>query len=195
MPKVKDVKNSITEICSNLNKISGIKKIYIFGSFIENEHNSNFPIRDLDVLVSTNFDSGDLLSITNDNNYPLSMKEESLIELGYNPKSINFTKKFISINDFNMDHWASSKDNKILHWGPMVDCIDDWEKIKIEAENYAQKKTGLSRDKLKNDDIKYKWKTEYDNLIAMYLKNIPNGWYLSSHKPKEIIQKAKEFEK
>ena len=190
MPKIKEAQIALPKICNDIKKINGVKNVFVFGSFTQNESNPNFPIRDLDIIAQTNFDSGDLLSISNENSF---LSEKDMESEGFNPKAISFTKQFIKISDFNIDHWAISKNKNLLHWGAMNEDKDEWENVKKDAEEYANKQTGLVRSKLKCDKNKFAWKTEHDYFMELYLKDIPVGWYQSNCKIKEILNTAKKL--
>lgn len=186
MPTIKIVKASIDDIAEKIAKIQGIKEIYAWGSYVENLNNINYPIRDLDIVVKTNFISEDLLSISEDPILPFNIKTSSLIEEGYNPKAVKFSKDFILVKDFNIDHWVISKNKKLLHWGPTFDTKEEWDSIKKEAEAFAEKSTGLDRNKLNSDIKKQKWQNEHDYHLNIFMAEMPNGWYQSNCNIKDI---------
>ncbi len=192
MPRIKDVKPHIVSISKNIKKIEGIKSLYIWGSYALNANNLNFRIKDLDFLALTKFNSGDLISINDDiidkictNNY--------LEEQGYDPFSVKFSKKFTKFNQYNMDHWVISGDNKLLHWGPIFVNKKDAEEIKKEAERYASKKTGYNQSKINisSERIRKNWYNIYNNYVNNYLFDMPSGWYLTEEtKMKNILKNA-----
>lgn len=186
MPTIKIVKSSISDITKKISDIQGVKEVYAWGSYSKNINNVNYPIRDLDIIVKTNFISEDLLSISENPVLPFNLKASSLIEEGYNPKVVKFSKDFTSIKNFNIDHWVISKDKKVLHWGPTFETREEWESVKREAENFAKISTGLDRSKLNSDLKKQKWQNEHDYHINIFMSEMPNGWYQTSCKIKDI---------
>jgi hypothetical protein len=190
MPKVKDIKPLIGNIAKSIMDINGVKSVFVWGSFAENINKPSFIIRDLDIIAKNNFLSEDLISIIDDKNSPLKIASvEQLKEEGFDPNAVDFTRRFLDIKNYNIDHWAISKDNKLLHWGAIID--EDWDEVKKEAEKYASFIIGTKRNKLnkKSQNSKNRWSMMYDHYTNKYLNNSPQGWYLSELKISEISQK------
>jgi len=188
MPKVKEIKNNLISLASDLYKINGINKIYVWGSYAENKDKPNCAIRDLDIIAQTDFEYEDLLSITDPSTLPFNLKQAQLEEEGFNPDAVQFTKDFIKISSYNIDHWASGKNGEIVHWGALLEDENEWKEIKEEAERYALQETGILRKKIAqvNEENKSRWCTAYDYYFNKILSNIPLGWYASTHNIKDI---------
>ena len=187
MPMVKDVKPYLKDIYAKISKIKGVTDVYICGSLSKNINNPLFRLRDIDIIAVNNLHSEDLLSITDYNPSLFNLKIANLEEEGYDPNAIEFTKDFIAVN--NIDHWAVSKDNFLLHWGAMIEDKEEWDEIKQEAENSAEYITGISRKRLSkasSDNIK-EWVYNHDKYIKNILSDMPNGWYRSSYSVSKIL--------
>lgn len=190
MPKIKDVIKHLNVICNDISNITHVKKAYVWGSFLDNYNNKNFPLRDLDIIVKTNIISDDLLSVDKGS---FSLKKEAAIDLGFDPDSISFTKQYTNISNFNIDHWAISKDNKLLHWGPFIESKHEWDELKKEAEHYAEEVLGEKRQNIKSANKLNKWMSEHDFHISLYLKEMPQGWYESEQNFNDIKDLIKEI--
>ena len=193
--KVCDINVNIKDIYSSIISIPGVKKIYAWGSYIENKNNPNATIKDFDLLVKTQFYSEDMLSIINDNNNIFKLSSSSLEEQGYNPACIEFTKRYIAINKCGIDHWAISSDKNILHWGSVISDEEERNEIIKESENLAYFETGLSKAKIKKaskEDIN-RWNMFREHYIKKYLKDIPKGWYNISCNINKIIKNIQEI--
>jgi hypothetical protein len=196
MPRIKDVQTSINKIAENVCAINGVQGIRIWGSCVTKKNNPNYPVRDIDIIAETEFHSGDLLSVTdNDASHPFSMSSEELENEGYNPNAVNFTKKFIDINNMNLDRWAISSDNKLLHLGPITSCQGEWDEIKKEAENDANEITGIKREKIKtaSKNTQETWYSIYKRHFDSYLKDMPDGWYQSEQDISEILPQTEKL--
>lgn len=192
MPKIKDVKPHISGALGNFKNIKGVKDLYIWGSYAENIDNPNFRIRDIDVLVKTQFNSGDLIAI-NDSIVKDSYSDEHLENQGYDPLAIKFSKKFLELSKYNVDCWAVSSDRKLLHWGPSPCNKNDSDNINQEAENYATHLTGISRKKINKSSEKNRknWFNSYKQYINQYFNDMPTGWYkMEEVKIKDLFAKA-----
>jgi len=111
MPSIGSVSSSLQEVYNSMIKFSGIKDIKVFGSFAKNIKNKDYPIKDIDILVFSNFDSGDLLAIDMDSGV-FGMSKEDLEFDGYDAKSILFTKYCRSLKGSLFDIWLVSKIKK-----------------------------------------------------------------------------------
>ena len=141
MPTIITVEANIDNIAKKISAINGVKSVLAWGSFVKNAQKKYSVIRDLDIIAVSNIFSEDLLSITNDNICsPFNLSVTELEDEGFAPKAVKFTKAFINIKDYNVDHWAISSDKKLLHWGAFIENKDHWEEIKEQAEKHEKKK-------------------------------------------------------
>lgn len=194
LPRVKDVKPLLPKIAEEVRGIKGVKKIYVWGSLAEHTNDPEFRIKDIDLLIKTSFHSGDLVSIDN-----LAMDEEStteeLIDQGYDPGVIQFSRKLAGVDGSLLDYWAISKDKKILHWGPIFAERPESDDIKKEAEEHAEKVTGCPTKRLNKSSNKTRtnWYVNYTDYIDKHLCDMPTGWYKSEvTNIKEILSSAYE---
>jgi hypothetical protein len=192
MPTVKTASEFIKTACDELKSIKGVNSLYLWGSYAQHINDPNYVVKDIDVIAVTNFDSGDLLAIDNSKYSALKMRSTDLEDMGFDPAAVNFTKRFLSYQKYNIDHWAASADGQLLHWGLIPDSQDEWQELHNEAELRAKKHTALSRADLLNasDEKKTDWKRAYDSYIAKYLNDKATGWYPSEHPLDEIISTA-----
>jgi predicted nucleotidyltransferase len=182
MPKIKDIKPYIYAILNNFKKANNIKNIYIWGSYARNINKPNYRVKDIDVLIKTNFNSGDLLSV--DNNIIAEICSNNYLEnQGYDPKTVKFSKNFLKLSKYNVDCWVTSSDRKLIHWGPII-------ANKEEAEQYATKITGDSCKKINysSENIRKNWYNTYCHYIDnKYFQGMPTGWYkIDSVKIKDL---------
>jgi hypothetical protein len=177
MPKVKDIKPNISDSLKDFKKNYGIKNLYVWGSYAENINNPNFRVRDIDILARTEFDSGDLLAI-DDNILSCKLSQESLEDQGYNPFAINFSKEFLKLSQY-IDCWAISSDRKLLHWGPIPVNLSESKMINEEAEEYANKNSGITRKKINklSEQNRKTWFNHYVKYVDQYFEGMPTGWY------------------
>ena len=179
MPRIKDIKPNINALFKELSKNENIKNIYIWGSYSKNINKPNFRVKDVNIICRTNLNNGDLISINNDiisefctDNY--------LEKQGYDPQTVKFSKNFINIKKYNIDHWAISVDRKLLHWGPILENRKNSDEINNLAEEYTIKKTGLNRNKINRASVdkRKNWYELYSSYINKNFENMPTGWYL-----------------
>ena len=180
MPKVKDIAPYLPIISKNIKKIDGVKSIYVWGSYASNINEPNFRVKDVDLLIKTNFNSGDLIAVDEDIIQKICTNKY-LEEQGYDPLAVKFSKQFIKLTKHNIDHWTISSDKKLLHWGPIVINKSESKDIKKEAENYASKQSGYNKNKISklSEKIRRNWYQYYCDYIGRYLSNMPSGWYQS----------------
>lgn len=195
MPKITDVLPYIQESADDISSIAGVNKIYVWGSFAENILNPNFNVRDIDLLVMCNFDSGDLLAIDKTQDGPLNISKEDLEDEGFNPQAVSFTKKYLKLAKYNIDQWAISRDNQLLHWGPVTDTVREWNDIRKEAEDSASNITGISHKKLciANESMRKKWKESYSEYIMNFIEGGLVGWYASDTSIEDVMQRSIEL--
>lgn len=177
--KISDIVSHLPEITKQIHSIDKVKNIYIWGSFLENEKKEDAIIKDLDIVVSVDLFSEDLLSIENNEFSPLKMASSQLEENGYDPNAVNFTKEFIKITKLNIDHWTISSDKKILHWGSVIADENERKEIIKEAQNFAFFETGIKKQQLNKagEGIKQRWEVLFDHHYNKYLNDVPESWY------------------
>jgi predicted nucleotidyltransferase len=191
MPRIKDVKPLLPEITEGLSKINGVKNIYVWGSFAENFKNPNFRIKDLDIIVLTKFNSGDLISVNNEI-LQAQKTDNLLVEDGFNPEVVKFSRDFLSFNKYSIDRWAISSDKALLHWGPIPTNKEEADDFKKEAENHAFFITGINKTKLNTiaDDARQNWYNSYYEYVLKFFSNMPSGWYKSEDQLSNILKNS-----
>ena len=192
MPRIKDVAPYITSLFEDLKKEEQVKGIYIWGSYSKNINKPSFRIKDLDIIVRTKFNSGDLISVNEDIIKDLCT-DSYLEKQGYDPSTVKFSKKFISTKKYNIDHWVISGDRKLLHWGAILEKVIEQNEINQLAEEYVVKKTGLNRNKINrsSEDIRKNWYELYSSYLNKNFENMPTGWYqVEDMKIKDILKNA-----
>ena len=194
LPKVRDVSPHLPKIAQLVKDIEGVVDVYLWGSLLKYADKLNQTIKDIDIVAKTNFFSEDLVSITNHDRSPLTMTEKELSEEGFDPQCVYFTKKFVSLKDYGIDHWAISSDNKMLHWGILADTKQSWEEMKNEAEEQTQLVTGYNSQKLPQNK-KNNWLKTYNSYIDKSLTSskVPNGWYLLEEDVDKILKEIKKI--
>jgi len=196
MPKISVVKENLDDMVKKIMKINGVKSVLAWGSFIKNKPNS--VIRDLDLIAVSDIFSEDLLSITDDEiNSPFNLSTAQLEDEGFDPKAVKFTKSFLAIKKYNVDHWAISSDKKIFHWGACIENKDHWNEIKTKAEKYAKEATKIDRKNLHkaSQRAKNKWTSRYDHWVNKYLMDIPKGWFELKCNVNEVLKETKNLGK
>jgi len=192
MPSIKNVSPHIPILLSDLKKTEGVKGIYIWGSFARNINRPDHRLTDIDILIRTSFNSGDLLSI-GDKIISDSYSNDFLENQGYEPSAVNFSKEFIKLSKYNIDHWVTSCDRRLLHWGPTATNYKESEEIREEAKHYANKEAGILNkkfNKISNVERK-KWYKHYYHYINKNFDGMPTGWYKTEAvKIKNLISNA-----
>jgi len=192
MPKIKDIKPNISEALSNFKNVSGVKALYVWGSYARNIDSPDFRVRDVDLLAKTKFNSGDLLAI-GDKIIEASYTNEYLEEQGYDPLSVKFSKEFLALSKYNIDCWAISSDRKLLHWGPILINKDDSKSVNMEAENYAAQFSGITRNKINksSENNRKNWFNHYVKYVDKCFEGMPTGWYKTEDiKVRDITSQA-----
>jgi hypothetical protein len=193
VPKIKDVKASIDLLAKKLISLPHAKSVYAWGSFVKENSNNKFPIKDLDIIVCTDIPSDDLLSIIDEKpSSPFNLSKIAMENEGYNPNAVKFTKSYIAIKDFNLDHWTISSDKKLLHWGATCSEKREWDDIKKDAEEYAEKMSNILKSKLQKSSTKQNltWVDHYRQYIEKIFVKNPSGWYASDAKISDIIKET-----
>jgi len=178
LPKIKDVSASLPDIAREIKQSAKCKHIYIFGSVAKHFEQPDHIVKDIDIIVKAPFHSGDLQSI---NKTVLSYKPEYLEEEGFDAEAVKFSKDFISVNKYNIDHWVVSSDNKLLHWGAIACNKEESDNVKEDAEKYASRETGIDMLKFKkvSRNQKLNWYTIYQDYLNEQFGSMPTGWYCS----------------
>ena len=195
MPKIKDVKKNLAKMIIDIKKSEHIESLYVWGSVAENFDIPNFRIRDIDIIATTNFHSGDLVAIDNEI-LKQKFSQEELESQGYSPETIKFSNDFLELKKYNVDHWVISSDNKLLHWGPISSNQEESDEINKEACEHASNQTGCCRDKIHNAslEIRENWYEEHSRYLQRIFSDMPSGWYLSdSEDIQGIINRAIQF--
>lgn len=176
---IKDIKPHLTSIARTIKDIDGVNDVFIWGSYLKKKNKPNEIIKDLDIIASTDFFSEDFISIINDKFSPLNMDPEYLEDDGFDPRVVAFTKKILKMSQYHIDPWAISNDEKMMHWGPVINDKKEWNTVKKDAQLYANFEMNINNKMLKmaNEDTKNHWAVLYDHFINKYLKGIPSGWY------------------
>jgi len=181
---------SVKQSISSISAMQGVEKVGLWGSFADNIKKANAPVREVDLLVFCNFNSGDLLAIDKGPSGPFRIRPEELEDEGFNPLAVSFTKKLIcSSKEIPIEYWAMSTDSKLLHWGPVADTVEEWKDIRKEADEKAEKYTGVSKNHLyKASPSKISsWFETYERSIKSAAAIGPMGWYPSSSDYEEIV--------
>jgi hypothetical protein len=192
MPRIKDVQPHLSEIVDGFKKDADVKEVYVWGSYASNILNLEHRLKDIDIMAKTKIISGDLLSIS-DEIIKLDCSSDVLENQGYNTNAIKFSQCFTALSQYNIDCWAISFDNKLLHWGPILANYVDSKNINNEAAEHAIRVTGLNIKKLSKSSEKNRknWYDAYCDYKNQYLKDMPTGWYeVEGVKIKEILSKA-----
>ena len=195
MPKIKDVKKHLSATIEGIKKSDGVLSLYVWGSVAENFDIPNFRIRDIDIIATTDFHSGDLISIDKEI-LEEKYSEEELENQGYSPEAIKFSNDFLELKKYNVDHWVISSDNKLLHWGPISPSKEESDEISKEASEHASKEVGLCRDKIHKASlaVRENWYDEHHKYLMRLFSDMPSGWYLSdSDDVQGIIDRAIQF--
>lgn len=178
IPKVAEAKALIEEVRPLLSEVPGVKRYYVFGSLAENYDNDLHRIKDIDIAAQVPFNSEDLISIRAED---LSTRMDVLEDGGFDIDAVKFSKAFTKI-DSPFDHWALSKDKKLLHWGPIISDWDESREIKAEAVDHANHRSGSKLSKIGKASAsnREKWYSSFHSYIQDHLRDMPSGWYLAT---------------
>ena len=195
MPKIKDVKKHLSSTLEEIRTSENITSLYVWGSVAENFDIPNFRIRDIDVIATTDFHSGDLVAV-DDDILKQKLSAEELENQGYSPEAIKFSSDFLELKKYNIDHWVISSDSKLLHWGPIPPSKEESDEISKEASQHAFNLTGYNREKIHkaSQKIRENWYDEHHKYLSKMFSDMPSGWYLSdSEEIQGIIDRAIKF--
>lgn len=181
LPKIKDIENFLSLVKEESKKSSSIKNIYAWGELSKKYSSKEDICKDIDIVFESSLVEDDLLSIIEGKNSPLKIKADLLLDLGFNPEAVSFTKDIIKImskNNLNscLNIWALSKDKKILHWGLIPEDKNEWDEIKEDASKYASQKNNENSS----------WLTLYNHHVNKFSENTPKGWYSTNNQYKKI---------
>lgn len=181
MPTVEELEPLLKESAQIISNLPGVEEVRAWGTYAECSHQKKTPIREVDLLIKCSFNSGDMLAIEKGPMGPFSLPYSELEEEGFNIKAINFTKKLLKSCQFNAEFWSLSSDNKLLHWGPVSDTIDEWKEIRKNAEEKAETETGLTIKTIKQatQEQAKEWIQLYENALRVFINKGPIGWYQS----------------
>lgn len=179
MPTVREIEPLLKESSLSISSLPGVKEIRVWGSYAENYKDKATPIREVDLIVKCYFDSGDLLAIEKGPMGPFSIPASELEEEGFNPQAVKFTKGLLKSCNFNADLWCLSSDEKMLHWGPVADTVDEWKELRKQAETKAEEKTGLCKKNIRksNEENAKEWIGIYESTLRAFINKGPLGWY------------------
>jgi hypothetical protein len=195
MPKVKDVRKHLDEIASQVKRIDTVSSVYFWGSIVKYASKPNYPVRDIDIIAETTVMSQDLLSIVKDDyTNPFKMTNKQLEEEGFSIDAVNFTKRYASIDFYNLDRWAISSDKKLLHWGPVVTDREEWDDIHAQAEKNANNTIGTDRKHLISKIDKKSWYEIHNSQVSLYMKTAPMGWYEVSDNIEDILKESEKWQ-
>lgn len=192
MPTIKDTMPYVLQAAQSISSLPEVKNVYVWGSFADNIKNDKYNVKDIDILVECNINSGDLLAIDKTYGGAFDIAISSLEDEGFDPDAVAFTKGYLNFGQFNIDQWAMSSDNVLLHWGPITETIEEWKNLRSSAEKEAKSITGLFRKSLctATEDMREKWKAAYDSVIQDFISGGPVGWYASKDSTDKILDKA-----
>ena len=192
IPKINDIMPYLKEAAKSISINKQVKNIYAWGSIAENFENKESRVKDIDILIECNFDSGDLLAIDNSQNGALKIAKTELEDLGFNPNAVFFTQSLLKLKAPSIDFWAVSKDKKLLHWGPITETIEEWKQIRKEAEIKAEEITNFSKKEIliASENDRKKWHEAYEKYIQDYANGCPQGWYASQNSIDKVFDKV-----
>jgi hypothetical protein len=192
IPKIGDIQPYLKEAAKNIASLNRVKNVYAWGIVAEKYDDKNFRIKDVDILIECNFDSGDLLAIDNSMQGALKIARNELEDLGFSPEAVDFTKTILKHKIPSIDFWAVSRDKKLLHWGPMTETVEEWKQVRKEAESKAETITGIKKKEIvkASESDRKKWHEAYENHIQEYSNGCPQGWYSSQNNVDKIFDKT-----
>jgi hypothetical protein len=192
IPQINDVMPYIKEAAKSISAFAQVKNVYVWGGIAENVDNASFRVKDIDILIECGFDSGDLLAIDSSSEGALKIASSELEDLGFNPSAVRFTSSLLKMKAPSVDFWAVSKDQKLLHWGPITETVEEWKQVRKEAESKAEIATGVSKKDLHrtSEAERRKWHEAYEQSIHDFSEGCPQGWYASQNNVDKVFEKA-----
>jgi|19_taG_2_1085344.scaffolds.fasta_scaffold01538_4 hypothetical protein len=190
MPTIKDVKPFVKAKAKELNSLSSVRSVMAWGPYSENVKKLSQTIKEVDFLIKTSFHSDDMLAITTEDDFsPLNMTPDELEDFGFDSKVVSFTKKIMKSTEYPSNYWVLAN-NKLLHWGPMMENHDEWMELKELAEKYASENTSIKSFQKKSQTTKDNWYSLYNSYLDNYTENMPDGWYTSKGNIQRITSSA-----
>lgn len=190
MPQVKDISPHLVYLAKEIKKCPLVTKVYVWGSYAKNIDKPNFRVKDIDIIVKTKVQSEDLIAI-DENVMEKKLSDEELENQGYDPSAVKLSQSFIKFTKYNIDHWAISADDKLLHWGPILVDKKDADDAKKEAEKFATEIIGKNVSQKVSEAARNNWYSFYREFLNNQLSNMPSGWYVSEEKNlKNILSQA-----
>jgi predicted nucleotidyltransferase len=179
MPKVLEIYPLINTIVNKLTPLPGVEDVYIWGSAAKHWKDPNTRIKDIDILIKSNVFSEDLLSI-DEKIIKETKTSKELEKEGFESSAIKFSQDIVKFKNI-LDIWVISKDDKLLHWGPIFNSKQEHKEVSKDAEYYAYKKTGMSKKKLDvaSQEKRKNWYNTYIRYIDRQFSDIPSGWFQS----------------
>jgi hypothetical protein len=195
IPKIQDVLPHINKIGTEIKKCQSVKSIYAYNNFAMNFDKPDERLKQFDILVKTDFESGDLLAIDSTDNEVFSLSVQSLSEMGYNTAAVKFTKLIANIKPSYIDFYALSNDKKILHFGAIPESLEEHEIMQKEAENKTRSDTGFDSNSFINltNSQRKKWQEIYEKYLHDFAKGCPQGWYALQNKPNNKLLNIREI--
>lgn len=192
IPKINDIIPYLKEAAKSISTSKQVKNVYAWGCVAENFNNKESRVKDIDILIECNFDSGDLLAIDNSYNGALKIAKSELEDLGFNPNAVAFTQSLLKLKAPSIDFWAVSKDKKLLHWGPITETIEEWKQVRKEAEVKAEETTGFRKKEVlaASESDRKKWHEAYEKYIQDYSSGCPQGWYASQNNVDKVFENS-----
>jgi hypothetical protein len=196
MPTVGELQKAVSESAEKIYSLPGTESVNAWGSYADNFSKRTARVREVELLVKCSFDSGDLLAIEKGPMGPFNVPFDELEDLGFNPKAVKFTKGLLRSCSFPVDLWSYSSDNKLLHWGPVAETIDEWKAIRRQSEDIAEQRTGFCRKTLKkaSESEAKEWIRSYEESLRSFISTGPLGWYESAcSETGEVLDSAIEI--
>lgn len=192
MPTVRDVKPFVKEFAKGLNNLKDVKSVMVWGTYSKNITKLSCVIKEVDFLIKTSFHSDDLLAVTTEDDEfsPLNIAPDELEDFGFNREVVAFTKKIKKPTKYPSNLWVMSKNQKLLHWGPIIDDHSEWSELQELAEKYASENTNTKSLNKQSQDTKDNWYSFYKAYLNNYVENMPNGWYIAKANMESIEESA-----
>lgn len=189
LPRIKDVRGPLKNLSIKLSSIDGVDEVYVSGDYVTHIKNSNHRLFNVDIIAKcSSIFSEDLIAI--DKNALSNLYTDNyLISQGYNPLSVRLSQSILKLSNSFIDNWVISKDNKILHYGPISDSDEDMIYVKETAKKYACKLTGSDDIQKATRLSRENWYKSYKNFINNYYEDMPFGWYTVSSKKSPVFKK------
>lgn len=178
---IPSAKNVFQDLSTQSSCASLSHTIYAWDDLAKNAHSEKQKIRVADLLVNTDINYQDFLSIETGDMNPFSMSREEMEDLGFNPEAVTLTKKYIKVQSkIPVNHWLLCNNEHLLHWGPISDSVEEWKKVRRKAES-------MTKEYIKNTKSSNFMNEFYSNLRNL-IDYGPLGWYEVKYKDIKSIQ-------